>query len=518
MDGMEKDLMENTVAEVPAIEVPTVDIPTTEEIIGEVLTETPIEEMPVTEAPIEEMPVTEAPIEEMPVIEAPGQEMPGQWNEVPMMQQQPGQWNNVYMTQPVYPGQWQEMNMASLQQPGQWNNMPQHQTQPQPQMPQMQQPQMGQTQMGQPQMGQPYVPWNTVPQQPYGQWNNMPQTPQNPSGQWNNMPQTPQNPGGQWNNVPPVYPANGYQNPEVPKKKGGYALLIIFLVLLGLLWLGGIIFAGYRFINKLTEANEDWMEDFGYDTEDDWFDSENDDKYSDEKEEEETTPKDDSYDWKTDSKGNYVPTANDPYYMEFVDSISDDLSYKVEKDIYEYSNENNNVDIYIETPVIKNFDNADTLNKHMADTTRYLLKNYANNPEKGNVYDCEIVVNSYITYMDENILSIVIDQRISMAGTADFILSSFNVDMKTGQLLWNRQLLNYTDDLAKEFRRMSDYQNGSIDYLENISNEELLYALTEEGTSVAFFTPVGMEIGFSYNDSYNVGWVTATIKEYEKYQ
>lgn len=471
MDGMEKE---------------TIDIPTMEELTGDALGgETPVEEVPVTEAMVEEVPVEEVPITETPIEEVPVTETPqfGGWNEMPMNQQpQPGQWNNVYMSQPVYPGQWQEMPMASQGQPGQWHTVPQQQ-----------QPQMGQPQPGQ----QQYVPWNAVPP-------------------------IMQNPNGQWNNVPPMYPTGGYQNPEMPKKKGSYVPLIILFVLLGLIWLGAVIFAGYNVWNKISKVDDSWAEEFGFDTEDDWYNFEDfyDDDSSEKEEEKKEANPEDSYDWKKDNEGNYVPTDNDPYYMEFVDSISEDLDYKVKKDIYEYAAEDDNVNIYIETPIIENtnIDNLDVLNKHMADTTGYLMKNYANNPEKGGVSDCEITVKSYITYMDENILSIVIDQRISMGTTADFMLSSFNIDMKTGQLLWNRQLLNYDEELAKEFRRMSDYQNGTIDYLENISDEELLNSLTAEGTSVAFYTPVGMEIGFSYNDSVNVGWVTATIKDYEKYQ
>ena len=447
---------------------------------------------------------------------APVQQAPqGQWNGVPVQQTPQGQWNGAPMQQAPQ-GQW---NGAPMQQAlqGQWNGAP------------MQQAPQGQWN-GAPMQQAPQGQWNGAPMQqaPQSQWNGAPMQ-QAPQGQWNGTPMQ-QAPQGQWNQIPPV--AGGYAPAPVQPQKKNNTLMIVLFVVLGLLVGAALIYFGIRTTQTIVESMNSGKENRKNSDEDimDYFYGENDDyEWDFDLEEDDDTDDEDSYDddlddileaWAGGQDNEvYVPKESDPYYVEFVDSIRNDLQYSVEEKKYEYYDEEDVVYISIEYPEITadNLDKIETVNKHIEDTAKYYLKNYANNPEAGGVSYCYIEVFSYVTYMDEDIMSIVLDQRFEIGDMSEYHLASFNIDMKTGQLLWNKQLVNYSDELVSEFRRMSDLQNGTVEILETISDEELKRYLTDEYVSVAFYTPVGLEIGFSYGDYETTGWVTATIKDHEKY-
>ena len=94
----------------------------------------------------------------------------------------------------------------------------------------------------------------------------------------------------------------------------------------------------------------------------------------------------------------------------------------------------------------------------------------------------------------------------------DAFLYSINIEMENGIILDNESMLNIDDDFSVEFRERSDIQNGEIEHLTAMSDQEITGHFNSSDI-IVFYTPQGMEIGFNYDE----GWVTVTYKEYEQY-
>ena len=88
-------------------------------------------------------------------------------------------------------------------------------------------------------------------------------------------------------------------------------------------------------------------------------------------------------------------------------------------------------------------------------------------------------------------------------------LDALNMDMTTGTEIPNSTLLEVDDTLVTRFRVQNSKQNGSITWLDDMSDEELLKILSDDEKRVVFLTPVGTEVGVNTDD----GWVTVTFKE-----
>ena len=207
----------------------------------------------------------------------------------------------------------------------------------------------------------------------------------------------------------------------------------------------------------------------------------------------------------------YVPNEEDEYYVELADAIREDLSYSVEKHEYEFSDEDMGVNIYVQYASVEGETLAfqDKINEALESGAMY----YAKELGASDATDLTLVVKSYVTYMDENTLSVVVDERYSWGYDMVLDLYCMNFDLKTGALLYNTNIIEPSEELAKEFLDMSEYQNGYIEHLDEISLEDICNYFESEEQLILYYTPVGLEIGFNYSD----GWVTATLKEYEKF-
>lgn len=207
----------------------------------------------------------------------------------------------------------------------------------------------------------------------------------------------------------------------------------------------------------------------------------------------------------------YVPDENDEYYVELADSIRDDLSYSVEKEVYKFTDNDMGVNILVEYVSVEGDQLAfqDKINEALENGAMYYAKEFGSS----DVTDFTLAVSSYVTYMDEEILSVVVDERYSWGYDVVADLYCMNFDLKTGALLYNTNIIEPTEKLAEAFLDMSEYQNGYVEYLDEISEEDVCLYFENEESLILFYTPVGLEIGFNYPD----GWITATIKEYEKY-
>lgn len=127
----------------------------------------------------------------------------------------------------------------------------------------------------------------------------------------------------------------------------------------------------------------------------------------------------------------------------------------------------------------------------------------------------EYLTTSYVTFMSEDILSIAYVEYVYLDD--DFFESyvvSVNVDMETGLVMKNNQLLDVDDDFSIEFRRRCEKQNGEIEDISEMSDQEITAYLQEEESLIVFYTPIGMEVGFNYFN----GWVTVTYSQYQKYR
>ena len=296
------------------------------------------------------------------------------------------------------------------------------------------------------------------------------------------------------------------------KQKNSNKITIVFVIILVLCLVAGMIFA----VSKLIEAAvgevsagiPSWQETFDNwksDSED-YFAKEDDDDWEDEYDDYEFDY-DDEFEY--DDDGVYVPSPNDEYYVELADSIEDDLSYTVDKEEYTYYDDDELVGIYVEYVTVDGLDFDDKINEKLEEGAMYYAKNFG----AGNVSNFSLEVVSYVTYMDEDMLSVVVDERYSWDNEVHVDLYCMNFDLKTGSLLYNTDIIDPTEELAEDFRDMNDYQNGYIEHVDEISDDDIVDYFSDEDSLILFYTPVGLEIGFNYED----GWVTATLKDYEEY-
>lgn len=207
---------------------------------------------------------------------------------------------------------------------------------------------------------------------------------------------------------------------------------------------------------------------------------------------------------------------NDQYYT-LHDDIRTDLSYSVEFEHYEYDTDNENVEIIVSYPVIKGekVPNLEQLNSVIAEEINlfkdYFEEEYADYMDEYNGY-FSALSSGYVTYMDEEKMSIAFAEYIYTDYYNEAFLYSVNIDMENGVILENENILSIDDDFSVEFRKKSDVQNGEIVYLTAMTDQEITDHFNSSNI-IVFYTPKGMEIGFNYEE----GWVTVTYEEYDEY-
>lgn len=250
-----------------------------------------------------------------------------------------------------------------------------------------------------------------------------------------------------------------------------------------------------EFVDGMAEEEimQEWQDEYfgdDYDSYDDYEDYGNYDEYSSEP---------------------YVPNENDEYYVKLADSIRDDLSYSVDKEIYKFSDADMGVNILVEYVSVDGSQMAfeEKINEALENGAMYYAKEFG----AGDASDFTLLVSSYVTYMDEDVLSVVVDERYSWGYDTVYDLYCMNFDLKTGALLYNTNIIESSEELAQAFMDMSEYQNGQSVTLSGLSAEDIASYFEDEDTLILFYTPVGLEIGFNHPD----GWITATLKDYEEF-
>lgn len=206
---------------------------------------------------------------------------------------------------------------------------------------------------------------------------------------------------------------------------------------------------------------------------------------------------------------------NGKYYGELKDVVRTDLSYSVEWKNYEFEGNNEYVMLAVDYPVVRgDMPNLDAVNEILAQETSYFEEYY----EEYSKYMLEgetfaVYAEGFVTFMDEKTLSVVFEEQIYTDYWTDHGLFCINIDVEDGVVLDNSSILKVDDAFAVDFRIRSREQNGSDAALDYMTDQEIAYYLTSAGSSILFYTPLGMEVGINYGESY----VTVTYSDYEQY-
>ncbi len=381
---------------------------------------------------------------------------------------------------------------------------------------------------------------NPYQQDPYGSWQS--QGGSHNDGPYHGNPYQ-QDPYGNWQGQDQQDPCdspynnNPYSPYAAPAKKNNIALIIGIVVGIIILFLIAAFALTYKAVSLFAEERDRRRRDsyeeheFRDDREknreerreendlDDYFDDSYDDYFNDD------YFNDDYFNDDYDDYG-YDDYFNDDYddydydneqYYTLHDDIRQDLSYSVEFDYFEYESDDEDVAILVSYPVIEgeNVPNLAHLNDVIQEEVDlfkdYYEEEYIEYMEDEDSYFTALS-SGYVTYMDEEKLSIVFSEYIYSDYYDSAYLYCINIDMENGVILDNENILSIDDAFSVEFRKQSDIQNGEIVYVTGMTDQEIT-GLFNSPDVIVFYTPKGMEIGFNYED----GWVTVTYEEYEKY-
>ncbi len=228
---------------------------------------------------------------------------------------------------------------------------------------------------------------------------------------------------------------------------------------------------------------------------------------------------DDSFFW-DDGQENDSGDGKSAEYYDFHNEVRYDLSYQVEFEEYVDMFGSDNVLLSMKYPVVSGDDPERlkgvnrAVRKEFDEVSEYVESLVEEiGPDVSFFFEGEC----YVTWMDEEILSIAYVEHGYLDGDPyESYVVSVNMDMESGMALTNSQMLNIDDDFSVDFRNRSERQNGEVSYLYNFTDQEITDLLTDDGSLIIFYTPLGMEVGFNYY--YGNGWVTVTYRDYEKYR
>lgn len=215
----------------------------------------------------------------------------------------------------------------------------------------------------------------------------------------------------------------------------------------------------------------------------------------------------------------YTPDPSDEYYVEIVDALRDDLSYQVEWQEYEVESDDGAFSYYALFPVLTGeFPNMEKMNQAIEAAARQeeVVCQYA--AENEDIGSCDIYKEGYVTYMDEDVISVAFLETIFLDDAGLPRISDINIDVKTGSVMSHQNMVDYSAALAQKVRAQNLYQN-SMDIDSFSWSDEDITALLQSEEGVVFYTPVGLEVGFNYSDSdVGYGWLTVTLRDYAQYQ
>lgn len=292
----------------------------------------------------------------------------------------------------------------------------------------------------------------------------------------------------------PVTSGEAYQN--IPRKKKMSVSVRIAIVLGIILLILLAVFVGLT-VRAVIEDKDDSSK---LHIDEDFFDSF--DSYDDN---DDSSDWYDDYDYDTDSD-DYVPSPDDDYYEEFVDATVSGLSYEIEwNSLSRYPDGDDRSEYYsVICPVVTGGDEElmNTVNGHIRDVVYKYEATYKD-------YEYGAHSTCYVAYMGEDKLSLVVQNELYASLDIVYALDAVTIDMTTGEVIPYADMVQVDEEMVKRFRSQDSVQNGTVAFVDSITDEELLDYISDDEKRVVFCTPVGTELGFNYDG----GWVTVTLKD-----
>nr|MCR5282782.1 hypothetical protein [Lachnospiraceae bacterium] len=217
--------------------------------------------------------------------------------------------------------------------------------------------------------------------------------------------------------------------------------------------------------------------------------------------------------------------AGKEYYEEFVDCIDESLSYKVKRKYAKKLDPEQRIGIttsYVQLD--GDIPNIHKINEQLASYGEYYINYYEENESEildylkyyGNM-NCLAQTVCHVTYTDEDMMSVIFEDQTDVLGTNGVFVTSVNINLKTGTILDNGQILDLPDDFGKTFRERSIKQNGDSPGTDLFSDEQIMLLLDDTSSLIVFYTPVGLEVGYEYKKGQNSGWLTISLRDYQQY-
>lgn len=230
--------------------------------------------------------------------------------------------------------------------------------------------------------------------------------------------------------------------------------------------------------------------------------------------------------WKEDHPNYTADQVGTKYYENVVDCIDTSVGYTMNREHVEYLDKDRNVCIRISYIQLEgDIPNIEKLNEEIKDISLYLGQVYEYRKESYEEFLDEnggsyvVNVDSFVTYNSDQMLSIVLDEEYYVTNYGAYIgMYGININLNTGTVLENTEILKMDEQFAKDFQKRSKKQNGEIeDGVDSLSAKEVMYLLNADDNLILFYTPLGMEVGYNYTTSKSYGWVTVTYQDYVQF-
>lgn len=297
-------------------------------------------------------------------------------------------------------------------------------------------------------------------------------------------------------------------------------IMIVYFVFLGAGCILPLLFSYVRTTKTTSSVINQFLED------DDITYSENQSNDFNEFEEDGTTSTDDSDSiWDTSHENHFGESFDGEYYTQFVDWIDESAGYEVNREEYTYQDDTYSIDVSVSYVQIENDGQGRDLSyindflREDAEYYREIMEEDSNGSEE--IYaDWTIRCDTYVTYNDEDKVSIIVNEVTDMGGGyKSSNIHAYTIDLYVGKITYSSEMLDYNTEFVDDWVEMSKEQNGHIaaDGVEFTKND--LLDFFNSSNCIAFYTPMGMEVGYSYYD-YETGisgWITVTLKDYEQY-
>lgn len=229
--------------------------------------------------------------------------------------------------------------------------------------------------------------------------------------------------------------------------------------------------------------------------------------------------------WKADHVNYPAEDLGSKYYEEIVDCIDSNVDYTISREFYDYYDQEKKVCIRIDYLQLEGpIPNLESINEELKETSLYLAHVYEEDESGYNAYIDNFgggflaETDSYVTYNSDETISIVLQESCQILGRSYENLYGVNINLKTGTVLDNTSILEVDEQFIQDFKKLCMEQNETLgDGMEQYSDQELASFFTEDGYLILFYTPLGMEIGHSFDYNGSTGYVTITCPDYQKY-